>query len=212
MTRARLTSWLTLSLSVALFGASSLVAAPAAASGDAYVRSYTLEAKRKYAAALRALSTAPAQSKRSYFYKLRRGWLSYLAGKHQQSITAYREASRLAPKAVEPLLGLMLPQMALRAWLDASRTAKAALFRDEDNYTALSRLALCEYYLGRYASSAKRYRRALKLYPGNLTMRVGLGWALLKSRDRAGAKRVFSQVLAWSPANSSAKQGLAAAK
>jgi tetratricopeptide (TPR) repeat protein len=199
-------------LSVAILGGSSLAAAPALASGDAYRRSYTLEAKRKYTAALRALASASGQSKRSYFHKLRLGWLSYLAGKHQQSTAAYKEAARLQPKALEPLLGLMLPQMALRAWLDASRTAKTALFRDEDNYTALSRLALCEYYLGRYASSAKRYRRALKLYPANLTMRVGLGWALLKERKRAAAKRVFGQVLAWSPDNSSAKQGLAAAR
>ncbi|MCK5798513.1 MAG: tetratricopeptide repeat protein [Deltaproteobacteria bacterium] len=190
----------------------SLSVAKVYASPEAYRQSYQLESQKKYGEALKALETITGPDRGTYFYSLRHGWLSYLGGKYQQAIASYKVAIRLRPGAVEPLLGLTLPQMALRAWVDALRTAKAALVIDKKNYTANSRLALCEYNLGRYKASMKRYRKILVLYPGNLTMRLGLGWAQLKAHDREAAGRTFAEVLKRSPNNASAKQGAAASQ
>ncbi len=190
----------------------SLSVAQVYASPEAYRQSYQLESQKKYGEALKALGTITGSERGTYFYSLRLGWLSYLGGKYQQAIASYKVAVRLRPGAVEPLLGLTLPQMALRAWVDASRTAKAAIAIDKKNYTANSRLALCEYNLGRYKASMNRYRKILGLYPGNLTMRLGLGWAQLKAHDQEAAGRTFAEVLRRSPNNASAKQGLAASR
>lgn len=188
-----------------------LMAGSAQADPNAHQRSYELEAKRDYAGALQVLEGMSSAAKRSYLHALRRGWLSYLLGRYPQSIAAYGQATQRAAGAIEPLLGKMLPQMAQRSWADAAKTARKALALDADNYLATSRLALCSYYLGRYAESARLYQRLVQLYPGDVTMRAGLGWALLKQRKRSEAARVFRQVLSLSPKNASAKAGLAAA-
>lgn len=188
-----------------------LLSSSAQADPGAHQRSYELEAKKDYAGALQVLEGMSSGAQRSYLHALRRGWLSYLLGRYPQSIAGYKQATRRAAGAVEPLLGLMLPQMAQRAWADAAKTGRKALALDADNYLATSRLALSSYYLGRYAESARLYQRLVQLYPGDVTMRAGLGWALLKQRKRPEAARVFRQVLTLAPKNASAKAGLTAA-
>lgn len=190
---------------IALLG----VAAPALAdTPDLYAESYALEGRGKYTEALKVLDRAPPADQQSYTYQLRRGWLSYLAGAHDAAIESYRAAALLEPRAVEPLLGLMLPQMGSRRWADTIATGKEVLALDKASYLGLSRTAYSLYSLARFAKAEARYREVLALYPADVEMRTGLGWTVLKQGRTADAKRLFREVLAVAPSHASAAQGL----
>ncbi len=175
-----------------------LVAAPGLArAGDPaehYQRSYDLEASGEPARALLARDAIDAEERASYFYRRRRGWLLYLAGRHWDALGEYRKASRLAPRSVEAHLGMSLPQVALRLWLDARATCEAVVALDPQNYTALGRLAYIDYNLGRYASAEGLYRQLLVAYPADIELRVGLAWSLFQQQKFAEALVEFVAV------------------
>ncbi len=188
------------------------MAAPAYAdTADAYEASYEMELLGRFRDALKALDGVDTADRGEYVYHLRRGWLYYLAGDHRESVAAYEQAVALEPRAVEPRLGLMLPQMALHLWLDAETTAAAILSLDPKNYVASSRRAWVLYNLGRYDDAEVAYRQVLELYPSDVAMRSGLGWCLLQQELTEDAAAQFRIVLQVDPADSSAAAGLAAA-
>lgn len=188
------------------------IAAPARAGDDAvptaYQSSYDLEAAGKYREALAALDPVAASEGTSYVYRLRRGWLHYLTGDHRTAIAEYGRAIDLAPRALEPRLGLMLPQMALRLWKDAASTGRWILARDPHNYLGRSRLAFISYNLGRYDDAVELYRAVLADYPSDVEMRAGLGWSLLRGGDIAGGAGELRQVLRVAPRHASAQAGI----
>ena len=196
-----LTFLLTLTLSSAVV---------AQADGDAakYSQSYELEARGDYAGALRSLEKMSNSAKSGYVYHLRKGWLLYLGAQHEKSVDAYKKAISEEPKAVEPLVGLMLPQMALRRWSDAVSTGEKALKIDDRNYLAASRLAWSLYNLGRYSEAASYYRQMVELYPSDVEMKAGLAWSLLEQGQTTAAKNYFEDVLDVAPNHSSALQGI----
>jgi tetratricopeptide (TPR) repeat protein len=196
-------------LLLALFLAAPL-GALADETADAYQASNDLELAGRYREALQAMDGVPSTGRGEYVYHLRRAWLCYLAGDHRESVDAYRQAIAMAPRAVEPRLGLMLPQMALHLWVDAEQTAVDTLALDPRSYLAGSRRAWALYNLGRYDEAEVAYRRVLELYPGDTEMRTGLGWCLLKLDRGADSAAQFRQVLRVDPADASAQQGLAA--
>ncbi len=175
-----------------------------------YQRSYEREAAGQPRAALKALQSVRGQQGR-YFFQLRLAWLRYRVGEHRSAVEAYRKAARLSPRAVEPWLGLTLPQIALRLWKDAEQSARKVLRMDPHNFQASSRLAWTLYNLGRYSEAERLYGKVLRLYPANLQMKAGLGWALFKQGKKAAAAKAFAAVLAVSPKNVSAVDGLRAA-
>ena len=179
---------------------------------DRYRASYQHEAQGKLAEALADIDGLPRSLRKTYAYHLRRGWLLYLLGRHWDSIESYRAAVAVHPNAVEPRLGLMLPTMALRLWLDALAVGKAELERDPHNYLASSRMAWASYSLGRYATAAKLYRKLVQAYPSDVEMRTGLGWSLLKQGRKPEALAEFDAVLAIAPDYAVAKQGRTAAE
>ncbi|MBW2731541.1 MAG: tetratricopeptide repeat protein [Deltaproteobacteria bacterium] len=178
------------------------------AAASAYQRSYEHEAAGRFHAAVKSLSAAPHALKDSYFYQLRLGWLHYRAGDYRPAIAAYRRAAAASPRAIEPWLGRMLPEMALRLWKDAESSARKVLRMDPKNFLANSRLAWCLYNLGRHGPAERVYQRVLTLYPANISMRAGLGWSQVKQGKKAAALKSFSEVLAVSPRHASALQGV----
>src|SRR5262249_13425163 len=145
----------------------------------------------------------------SYFSILRSAWLSYLAGEFKASAAGYAEAIALNPKAIEPKLGLTLPLLADRNWRDLDKACRDVLALDPRNTIAQSRLGLAQYWSGNYADAIATYRRLSADYPSDLDHQTGLGWALLKMGRTAEARQIFEAVLAVSPDNQNAKQGLA---
>lgn len=195
-----------------LLSVSALGLAAPRTTAEVYQRSYKLEAAGKYAQALSALQAIVSVERGQYIYQLRLGWLNYLAGKHTPARAAYKRAAALAPGAVEPLLGLMLPQMAVRKWKDADRTARRILRMAPGNDLASTRHAWILYNLGRYDDAEQIYRSVLRSFPANLEMRAGLGWSLLAQGRKADARAAFAEVLRFSPQDSSATKGIKALK
>ncbi len=176
----------------------------------AYQASNDLEQAGKYRDALEVLEGLPEATQEAYVFRLRRAWLLYLAGDHRASIDAYGTAIEAEPGAVEPRLGMLLPQMALYLWLDAERTARGALELDPTGYLATSRHAWILYNLGRHGDAAEAYRAVLRLYPSDVDMQAGLGWCLIHQGKGEEAAGWFRAVLEVAPRHVTARQGLEA--
>jgi tetratricopeptide (TPR) repeat protein len=170
--------------------------------------SYEAEAQGDYAAAIKPLESLGASAKANYFTQLRLGWLYYCSKDWPKSITHYTTAVELAPFAIEPLLGLMLPQMAAGKNNDALRAAQTALRLDPNNYTALSRAAWLAYLRQDYRAAAATYRKVAALYPTDTEMLLGLGFSLKFSGNVTEAMQQFRTVLLLSPNNTRARTGL----
>lgn len=175
-----------------------------------YRESYALEARQDYAGALARMRDVRQAGNGSYFATLRTAWLSYLAGDYKASAAGYTEAIAAEPKAIEPKLGLTLPLLAGRSWPELERACRDVLTLDPRNAVARSRLAQAYYWAGNYPDAASTYRQLVADYPSDLDHKTGLGWALLRMGRTAEARRIFEGVLAVSPDNINAKQGLAA--
>ncbi|MCB9678621.1 MAG: tetratricopeptide repeat protein [Alphaproteobacteria bacterium] len=188
----------------------SLLLARATEVPDLYQRSYDAEATANYGGALAALAELPSSEKSTYVFLVRRAWLAYLKGDFDASVRDYDAAAKVAPDAVEPELGKLLPLLAARRWLDADNTAKALLAEDPGNTLARSRRAWALFNLGRFADAEAEYRKVLAAYPADVEMMAGIGWCRAKQGDAAGAKKMFEAVLHVAPRHASALAGLAA--
>jgi Domain of unknown function (DUF932)/Tetratricopeptide repeat len=123
---------------------------------------------------------------------------------------AIRHTACTKPKAVEPKVGLTLALLAAGNWkaLDiACRDALTSLPADPD---LRARLASAQYNLGRFPDAAVLYRKLIDDYPAMLDYQTGYGWALQRMGKRKEAEAIFRSVLAVSPDNVNAQQGLAA--
>ncbi len=183
-------------------------AALAKSSPQLYQESYEKEALYNFSGAISALAKLPSAEKRSYLFQFRRAWLFYRLGQYQQSVSAYKKAAKIAPRSIEAPMAMLLPQMGLRRWADAHKTAKAILQQDKKNIIARQRMAWILFNLGRYADAEQVYRDILTDYPSDLDMMAGLGWSLLKRGDKSGAKKSFQKILNISPKHGSALNGL----
>lgn len=180
----------------------------AAQEQDALIQSYDGEAAGKLKEALAALDQLPPPRRDSYLGWARRGWLQYRLGEHAASIISYRRAIALAPRAIEPRLGVLLPQLALHLWNDAEAMANEVLRVDPANYLATLRLAFVYYNRHRYLESAGLYQKLKDLYPSDTDVRSGLAWALLKAGKPQDAAREFRELIGISPRLATAHEGL----
>lgn len=187
----------------------SLAASAAHATPDVWRRSYALEARGDHRGALGALDSLPTDERSGYLFLLRRAWLLYLGGRHDDAVAAYRQAASASPGAIEPRLGELLPLMALRRWQEAEQRAREVLRLDADNYLASRRLALALYSLGRFDDARTAYQQVLSRYPGDLEMLSGVGWCELRRGHMDDAATAFRAVLAVSPDDANAAAGLA---
>jgi tetratricopeptide (TPR) repeat protein len=175
-----------------------------------YRASYQLEANRDPAGALAKMREIRSLAGSSYFVTVRVAWLSYLAGNFGGAVGEYRQAAAAEPKAIEPKLGLTLPLLAQRKWRDLERACRDVLALDPGNALARARLAHAQYSVGNYPDAAGVYRKLVAEYPADLDHKTGLGWSLLRLGRRGEARQLFEAVLAVSPDNPNARQGLAA--
>jgi len=109
----------------------------------AFGKSYACEYRYQYDSAMYVLKTY--YTAENYEINLRMGWLSYLAGKNDQSMGYYKKAISLMPAAIEPLLGYVYPLSALEKWDDVIKQYEAILKIEPLNYLANFRLGLIYY-------------------------------------------------------------------
>lgn len=166
------------------------------------------EERGNYQEALNAALKALRQDPTSYLGNLRAGWLFYQLRQYPESVERYRRAHELAPRSLEPRLGLMLPLMAQRQWKEVEELGLHLLRFAPRNYTLLSRLAFVYFSTGRYSEAEQYYSEALTLFPSENEMKLGLAWTYLRMGRKREATAWFEQVLQLIPESLSARQGL----
>ena len=177
---------------------------------DLYRQSYVQEAKGDYQAALGRMRQIAKTAGKSYFASLRIGWLAYLAQDYVGAERSYREAIAAKPAALEAKIGLTLVLYVAQRWKPLATACKQVLSEDPKHATVRARLASSYYATGNYPDAAALYRKLVDSYPGELDYQTGLGWALQRMGKREEAKKLFRAVLAVSPDNVNASQGMAA--
>jgi tetratricopeptide (TPR) repeat protein len=203
---------------VVLFVSLSLAASPPAHAGKQstsvdpsyFQESYDQEAMGHNQEALAALDKLSPEKNGSYVALLRRGWLHYRLGKNGPAVEAYTKAIAMAPKAVEPRLGILLPLMADKQWAPVEKQAREVLKLDPESYLGTLRLAFALYSQNKLAEALSLYQKLVDGYPSDTEARSGLGWTLFKLHKTKEATAVFRALLDFSPKNVLAQQGLAA--
>jgi tetratricopeptide (TPR) repeat protein len=199
----------------ATLATSLVVTAPAVradAAADPLAESYRLQTKNDLAGAIKATRKAIDATPSAYFPRIRLAYLDTLAGDWTGAAAAYHSAGELAPGAVEPLLGEQLALNALGKWDEAEGVGKRVLAIDPLNYLGRSRQAWSKYKRKDFRGAAEVYAALVALYPGDIDMRVGLGWSLLGLGRKPDAAAAFREVLTMVPGLASASEGLAASK
>lgn len=197
-------------LGLVVFG---LFAAPAtvrADAADSYRQSYVLEARGDFSTALTRIEDVRKQTGPSYFLSLRSGWLHYLAGNYDAAERLYREAIAAKPGAIEARIGLTVVLYVSQRWKPLETACKSVLAEDAKHAAVRARLAASYYNRGNYPDAAAIYRPLIDSYPAELDYQTGYAWAILRMGKRDEARRIFQAVLAVSPDNPNAIQGLAA--
>jgi tetratricopeptide (TPR) repeat protein len=141
---------------------------------------------------------------------LHTGWLAYLAGDYESAEASYRQASAAKPAALEAKIGLTLVLYVAQRWKALETACKQVLSEDPKHATVRARLAASHYATGNYPDAAAIYRKLVESFPGELDYQTGFGWALLRMGKREEAGKLFRGVLAVSPDNPNALQGVAA--
>ncbi len=177
---------------------------------DLYRQSYVLEAKGDYAGALGRMRDIQKAAGASYFVSLRTGWLAYLAGDYETAEAKYREAVASKPDALEAKIGLTLVLYVAQRWKSLETACKQVLADDPKHATVRARLAASYYNSGNYPDAAGIYRKLVDAFPAELDYQTGLGWALVRMGKREEGQKLFRAVLAVSPDNLNALQGVAA--
>lgn len=172
---------------------------------EAFRQAYQLELERRYAEAIEALTALKSYKPYEYFAHLRLGWLYYLAGKHAESRQSYEQAVKLAPRAVEPLEGLLLPLLAQESYAEAVKVARQAVQLDPMNYYARLRLGYALRKQEVFAEAEQSNDLMLRRYPTDVQFLLEQALTLngLKRTDEAG--RLFRQVQLLAPENATAK-------
>lgn len=177
---------------------------------DAFSSSYNLEIEGKYSDAIKAL--LPLYSDNSYEINLRLGWLCYLNGSQEQSISYYKKAIKLMPVATEPLWGIIYPYSAQEKWSQVEQTYKSILKLDPKNGLAHFRLGLIYYYRKFYSEAKKYFDVALNQSPFEYNYMLMSAWNNFFLGRYSEAKVLFNKVLLYNPNDKSALEGLSLIK
>jgi tetratricopeptide (TPR) repeat protein len=171
-----------------------------------FSKSYACEYRYQYDSAIYVLK--PYYSAENYEINLRMGWLSYLAGKNDQSVVYYKKAISLMPAAIEPLLGYVYPLSALEKWEDVIRQYEAILKIDPSNYISNFRLGLIYYNRKDHLVSKKYLDKALNLFPFEYDVVHLSAWNHLNLANYREAKVLFNKALMIRPNDLSSLEGL----
>lgn len=173
---------------------------------DAWAESYRQEAAGQYPAATRALVPILQKYPRHEFAHLRKGWLHYLQGEHNDSITEYKMAASINGKSLDARLGAILPLLAQQRWREAAFYARQVIELDAWNYYAHVRLMICEEAENQWEELAKHAGEVAARYPSDATVQVYLARAYAQIGKDSQARVVYEQVLERIPRHIEATQ------
>jgi tetratricopeptide (TPR) repeat protein len=177
-------------------------------SAEFWQKSVAAERSANYEQALKDVFNYKAQGGDPYLASLRAAWLSYQMKDYAKARVFYEAASKAAPGAVTPLLGLANTGLAEQNWKTVESAARAALRIDPGNYTAALLSGQADYNRGDFAAAARAFERVAALYPEDPVPLSWLAWCKLNQDDKRGAKALFERILVLSPDYPYAQQGL----
>lgn len=173
---------------------------------DAFAKSYTLEANKKYDDAISVLNKV--YDANSYETNLRLGWLCYLAGKQKESVGFYEKAVDLMPSATEPLWAILKPLTVLKQWDDCEKYYMKIVKLDPKNSVANYQLGLIYFNRKNYLNAKQYFDVSLILFPFDYDNMLMSAWTQLYLERKADAKALFNKVLLYRPNDASALEGL----
>jgi len=183
---------------------------PVYASGatDPWIESYRLEALAQYDSAAKSLEQIIKEQPRNEFAILRRGWLGYLRGAHNEAIRDYQRALDINPLSLDARLGLMLPLIAQQRWREVAAHASQVLEVSPWNYYAHVRLMISEEGEKQWEVLARHADKVHQRYPSDVTVLVYLARANDWMKEHKKARKAYAQVLERVPGHIEATQYL----
>jgi len=175
---------------------------------EAYSHSFHYEQTERYENAIKSLSSVVKAYPKGYTVNLRLGWLYYLVGRYSNSMAHYQVASKSAPGAIEPTLGLLLPQLAQERYAEAEQTAYRIIATDYYNYYANLHLSFALRKQKKSGLALKVVNKMLVKYPTNVAFLVELGMLYMELGEGEKAAEVFTTVTILDPENVTAKNQL----
>jgi tetratricopeptide (TPR) repeat protein len=172
---------------------------------DAYYRSYDYERTEDYMNAVRALAPVFDRYPEGYTVNLRMGWLYYLNGNYANSLVHYGAAQRVAPYALEPKVGSLLPLLAQEKYAAAESMAYQVVSVDYYNYYGNLRLGFALRLQGKLEQARLVIGKMLTAYPSDSLFLTELGLIAVAEGDMEEARATFTDVLILDPENPTAK-------
>ncbi|MFV2061655.1 MAG: tetratricopeptide repeat protein [Gammaproteobacteria bacterium] len=176
---------------------------------EAFKNSLQYEQSQNYKDAIRALIPIYKTKKKLYTINLRIGWLFYLSGNYANSIKHYQKAIQLAPEAVEPLIGKLLPLLAQQQYNEVELTAYKVLRIDSHNYYANLRLIVALRLQHKYDLAQSAIQKMRTLYPGDIVFIEQEALVYEQNKNYAKATELYGKLLNLDPENLTAKRYLA---
>lgn len=173
---------------------------------NAFKESYSLEKSADFTDAIDKLKAVYQAD--SYEMNLRLGWLYYLAGLLDESISFYSKAIELKPYAIQAKFGIVYPVAALGKWDEVIGQYNKILEIDPQQTVANYRLGVIYYGRESYEKADTYLEKVISLYPFDYDVLIMLAWNKLKLQKTREAKILFNKVLIYNPGDKSALEGL----
>ena len=129
---------------------------------EVFSNSYAKEQAGSYQEALNQLKNVYDET--SYPINLRLGWLAYLSGKYDESVSYYQKCIEIAPNAIEPKLGITYPLDKLQQWSDLREQYENILAIDANHIAANAGVGYIAYLAEEHKIAEKHYQKLVNLY------------------------------------------------
>jgi tetratricopeptide (TPR) repeat protein len=169
--------------------------APAINNSSIWQTNYTLESTGQYALAVAGMDEVLRQTPTHQFALMRRAWLNYSQGRHNDALRDYNQILALNPKALDARLGLTLPLLAQQRWREAAVEANKVIAVSAWDYTAHIRLMICEEGEHKWETLTRHATELATRYPGDATVQVYLARSAAWQNDLPNARRAYLNVL-----------------
>jgi tetratricopeptide (TPR) repeat protein len=174
------------------------------AAASAFAESYQSEAAGEYVDAMDALVNTYNKYPADYTINLRYGWLYYMSGEFDDSMSHYRAAIQAEPESIEARLGYMLPLLALERYADVETAAYQVLKKDSNNYLATLRLVTALRLEGKWDVAEKAAREMLALYPSDVSFLAELAVIKAGQGNENSAREISRTIRILDPDNATA--------
>lgn len=156
---------------------------------------YMLENTGQYAQAVAGIDEVLRLTPTHEFALMRRAWLNYSQGHHNDALRDYNQVLALNPKALDARLGLTLPLLAQQRWREAAVEAHKVIAVSAWDYTAHVRLMVCEEGEQKWETLTRHATELATRYPGDATVQVYLARSAASQNDSRTARLAYLKVL-----------------